>query len=140
MIVTFFGHRDTPPCIRSSLHDTLVPLIEKENADLFYVGNHGNFDHIALSVLRSLKDTYPHIRVCIVLAYMPHRQNFPSDVETLLPARSVQGPPRFAIENRNCWMLANSDTVITYVTRSFGGAAKFKERAITAGKQVFELS
>lgn len=140
MVVTFFGHRDAPPWIRASLRDTLVSLIEKENATLFYVGNHGDFDRIALSVLRSLKSIYPHIRFCMVLAYMPHQQNFPPDVETLLPAQSVQSPPRFAIENRNCWMLENSDTVITYVTHSFGGAVKFKERAIAAGKRVFELS
>ena len=140
MTVTFFGHRDTPQWICKPLYNLLASLIEQENADLFYMGNHGSFDRIALSVLRSLKKTYPHIRFYVVLAYLPHQYDFPPDVETLLPTQSVEALPRFAIEKRNNWMLSNSDTIISYVTHTFGGAAKFKERTIAAGKRVFELA
>ena len=48
-------------------------------------------------------------------------------------------PPRFAIDYRNKWMIDHSD-VITYVRRSFGGAAKSKTLAAKKNKTVIELS
>ena len=36
-------------------------------------------------------------------------------------------------------MLTKSDTVVTYVTCSFGGAAKMKQKAIQKGKRIIEI-
>ena len=48
--------------------------------------------------------------------------------------------PRFAIAFRNRWMIKKSDYVVTYVTRSFGGAYKFKTLSVTKNKTVIEIS
>ena len=43
---TFFGHRDTKKEIEPIIKSTLIELIEKNNVNIFYVGNNGNFDMI----------------------------------------------------------------------------------------------
>ena len=59
---------------------------------------------------------------------------------TLLPEGIETVPPRFAIEYRNKWMIDHSDIVVTYVTRSFGGAATFRDLAKKKGKIVIDLN
>ncbi|MBP3323137.1 MAG: DUF1273 family protein [Clostridia bacterium] len=71
MTCTFFGHKDTPFDIKDKLKNTLVSLIEKQGAKVFYVGNQGNFDIIVRHILEELKNEYSHIDYTVVLAYMP---------------------------------------------------------------------
>ena len=139
MICTFFGHRDTPPEIKTLLRQVISELIEKQGVRRFYVGNQGNFDAMARSLLAEFEQTHG-IRYEIVLAYLPRQEDPLRDTDhTLLPEGIENVPPRFAIEYRNKWMIAHSDIVITYVTRSFGGAAKFKEMAQKKKRTVIEL-
>lgn len=141
MVVTFLGHHDAPALVRAPLERTLLDLIECEGADKFYIGNNGSFDRIAISVLQKLKTIYPHIHYHVVLAYLPHQaKNADNTFDTLFPAEVATAPARFAIDRRNDWMLQQSDVVITYVVHSFGGAAKFKKKALAAKKRIVELS
>lgn len=55
MTCTFFGHRDTPKSIEPILHNVLTDLIENKKADMFYLGNNGNFDSIVKNNLKILK-------------------------------------------------------------------------------------
>ena len=140
MICTFFGHRDAPPKIKPALRQVLLDLIERQGVQQFYVGNHGSFDAMVHSLLAELEQSHG-IRYEIVLAYLP-RENatlYDSD-HTLLPEGIETVPPRFAIEYRNKWMIDHSDLVVTYVTRSFGGAAKFRNLAKKKGKIVIDLN
>ena len=137
MVCTFFGHADTPDEAQRTLHSSLVDLIENKNVDLFYVGNNGNFDSIVRNELETLSKTYP-IKYFVVLAYMPKYDSMIKN--TILPEGIESHPPRFAIAFRNRWMIKKSDYVITYVTRSFGGAYKFKTLSVTKNKTVIEIS
>ena len=141
MNVTFFGHRDAPNNIEESLREILKNLIEMDGADLFYVGNNGNFDAMVRKTLEALKDKYPHIRCIVVLAYMPTTLDdiFSQYGETLFPEVLENTPPRFAISRRNRWMIEHSNTVVTYVTRTIGGAAQFKESAEKKDKRVINI-
>lgn len=139
MTVTFFGHKDTPETIQPKLEAILVDLIQNRHADLFYVGNHGNFDAIVRKTLMKLKKEHFHIRYAVVLAYFPQKQSFlPS--ETIYPEGMEQTPRRFAICKRNQWMLEQADLVLTYVRRPFGGAAKFKELSEKRKKDIINLA
>lgn len=141
MTITFFGHSDTPTSVGERLYEILLGFICKKGADNFLIGTHGNFDRLALEALKRLKTQYPHIRYTVVLAYMPQgKQEFYDETSTLVPSAVVGVPPRFAIDKRNGFMLDQSDIVITYVVRSWGGAAKFKKMALSRGKHVIELS
>lgn len=136
----FFGHRDTPDEIEPLLHKVLLDLIENKGVKQFYVGNQGNFDTITRSLLVEYEQTHG-IQYEIVLAYFPKKDEGLYDTaHTLLPEGIETVPPRFAIEYRNRWMIDHSDIVITYVTRSFGGAAKFKQLAQQKKKTVIELA
>ena len=140
MTVTFFGHKDTPKEIESTLRTTLVDLIENHGATEFYVGNNGNFDTMVRRQLESLSQTYP-ITYNVVLAYLPTKKSEYDDyTNTILPEGIETAPKRFAISYRNKWMIQQSDVVVTYVTHSFGGAAQFKELAERQGKILIELS
>lgn len=141
MICTFLGHRDTPSSIQPYLLALLRNLIEKEGASRFFVGNQGAFDHMATGILRQLKREYSHICFTIVLAYLPTKQktSYVADCDTLFPEELETSPPRFAIDKRNHWLINRADTVITYVVRSGGNAARFKKLAEKRGKRVINL-
>lgn len=140
MTVTFFGHKDTPKEIEPTLRSTLINLIENHGATEFYVGNNGNFDTMVRRQLEELSHTYT-ITYNIVLAYLPTKKNEYDDLtNTILPEGIEAVPKRFAISYRNKWMVEQSDIVITYVARTYGGAWQFKAMAERQGKTVVELS
>ncbi len=137
MTVTFFGHKDAPHNIKDKIKSILIELIEKENADTFYIGNNGNFDYMAKDCLKEIKKDFPYIKSFTVLAYMPtnsHEEN------TIFPAECGASHPKFAIARRNEWMIANSDIALTYVKHNWGGAWQYKTRALSKGLTVIEIS
>lgn len=142
MVCSFFGHRDTPQKILPALERLVIDLIENQQADMFYVGNQGNFDIMAKKTIKKLQRTYPHITYAVVLAYLPgERKAFDANAayETVYPFGLEAIPPKYAIVKRNRWMIAQSDAVITYVRSSFGGAFQCKAFAEKNGKMVFCL-
>ena len=139
MVCTFFGHRDVPSGVREVLKTLICDLIEKENADTFYVGNQGAFDYMARGVLKELKARYSHINYLVVLAYMPTAKAI-FNADTLYPDGLESVPQKFAILKRNEWLIENSDTVVTYVKYSFGGANKFTDLAEKKNKWVINLA
>ncbi|MBR4888545.1 MAG: hypothetical protein IKU17_05320 [Clostridia bacterium] len=140
MICTFFGHRDAPESIEPVLHDTLLRLIQQENADDFYVGSQGGFDSMVMRVLKKLRVEYPHIRCTVILAYMPLRLGMREGLETIFPDGLERVPQRFAVDRRNRWMIDRADCVVTYVERTVGGAAKYKHLAEQKQKMIIELA
>lgn len=138
MTITFFGHSDAPTSIRPLLQRLLERLIVEEGADRFYVGNHGAFDALVRQCLKAAKQEYPHIDYGIVLAYLTHTNDH--HIPSVYPEGLECVPPRFAICKRNEWMIESSDLVIVYVTRQFGGAARFKEMAERKGRRIINLA
>ena len=136
---TFFGHRDCPEVIKSKLKTTIVDLIEHQGVDMFYVGNHGTFDALVRAALIELIPQYPSVQYAVVLAYMPQEKVCGDCYETIFPEGIETVPRRFAINWRNKWMLRQSDFVVTYVTHSWGGAARFTEMARKRKKIVINL-
>ena len=137
MTCTFFGHRDTSRDVEPLLKEVLLDLINNKKVNRFLVGYQGNFDKMALSVLKEIKKAQPHIVFEVVLAYLTDKIY---DGPTVYPEGLEKVPKRFAISARNNWMIEKSDFVVTCVNRSFGGAAQFKELAIKKGKTIIELT
>ena len=137
---TFFGHRDCIGLSKQKLEEAIEDLILKHGVDLFYVGNEGQFDALVHWVLFAMKKKYPHIRYAVVLAYMP--KNIPGEdySDTILLEGIETVHPKYAIVWRNRWMLQQAGYVITYVTHSWGGAARFAEKAKRQGKRVINLA
>ena len=140
MVCTFFGHKDTPKEIEPILRSTLIDLIENKNANVFYIGNNGNFDNMVRRQLEELSQTYP-ITYSVVLAYLPTKKSeYDDTTNTIYPEGLETIPKRFAISYRNKWMIEQADVVVTYVIHGFGGAAQFKAVAQRLAKKIIELS
>lgn len=119
-----------------------MDLIEHHNVDVFYVGRQGMFDSIVRSVLQELMQLYPHIKYSVVLERIPKRKNefdLNDYSDTMLPEGIENVHPRYAISWRNRWMIKQTEYVVTYVTHSWGGAAKFTETAMHQNKQVINI-
>ena len=134
---TFFGHRECYGLDSQVLQQAIEDLIHK-GANTFYVGNQGQFDSAVYSCLKQLRKKHPHIRVCIVLAYLPTENNEYDDMtDTMYP--EIEGHPKFAIKRRNRWMIDHSDFLLCYINHTWGGAYKFAQLAKHRGKTVINL-
>ena len=127
-----------------ALKRCLEDLIVHYGVTVFYVGNQGAFDSIVRSVLRELAEQYANITYAVVLAYLPSEQKddltqYQNYTDTMYPEGIETVPKRFAIDWRNRWLLKQADYVVTYITHSWGGAAKFAEKAAKSGKRVINL-
>ncbi len=140
MTVTFFGHHDTPLSVRPVLRQTIEHLIIESGADTFYVGNHGNYDHMVARILGELSHDYNYVNCAIVLAYLPPHNTEHLPLPTIYPEGMEETPHRFAICKRNEWMISRSDIVVVYVTQTFGGAARYKRIAEKKGKHVINIA
>ena len=143
MTCTFFGHRYVSQKIEPTLRSTLIDLIENQGVNMFYVGNHGEFDTMVHRVLRELSAKYP-IRYRVVLAYIPEKQDeyqLTDYSDTILPEGIETVIKRFAINYRNKWMIEQSDYVVTYVVHdAASGAAQFKKLAERKGVKVISVA
>ncbi len=142
-VCTFFGHRNITKDIEPILYSTLVDLIENKNVNVFYVGNQGGFDYIVRKNLKILKVDYPHIDYAVVLAYMPSIKDkcvYYGCDDTIYPEEMEKIHPKYAIIERNKWMINVSEYVVTYVKYSSGGAAQFKSLAENMGRTVINLA
>lgn len=143
MVCSFFGHRDVPKSVYTTLVSVIEDLIEKHGDIRFMVGHQGSFDSMVLKALRACKKNHPELRYEVVLAYLPgardEYENYESS-ETVL-ARGIENTPkRYAIVHRNRWMIKESEIVVCYITRSWGGAAQFVEYARRQKKQIINLA
>ena len=136
----FFGHKNTPAEIRPKLIRTISALIEKHGITNYYVGNQGNFDYMVLSVLRELAVSYPKIHYTVVLAYLPDKNSFLTDVNTVYPEGLESVPKRFCIARRNDWLIEHSHYTVCYVTHNTGGAAQFMQKAQRKKRIVINLA
>lgn len=139
-VCTFFGHSECYGLEEKILESAIEELILK-GVDTFYVGNQGCFDSMVLGCLTRLKENHRSISFSVVLAYMP-TQNNEHDFyhgNSIYPEGLEMGPPKFAIERRNKWMISKADFCLCYITHSWGGAHKFVLQAKKKGLTVINL-
>lgn len=141
MVVTFFGHKDTPSAVKPLLEQTVQRLIEENEGITFIVGTHGAFDLMAQSVLKQAARKYPQITCHIVLSYIPiDKDSEQYALPTLVPVGIECVPKRFAISFGNNYTVNECDTVVCYITHDWGGAAQFVNKAEKKGKVIINLT
>lgn len=140
-----FGHRQVYDPISPSLYKILENLIVKENCTVFMTGKSGEFDECFSSALFSLKRSYPHISVILVMPYLSKELNAYKTVyehaydEIVIPEISASAHYKAAIKLRNRWMIDHSDFVISYLFRDFGGAYEAVKYASKQNKNVIDV-
>lgn len=136
MKITFCGHKEVSnsEIVEQWLRQVCADLIV-QGADEFFLGGYGRFNFMCAAVLRDLKKVHPHIRLVLVLPYLNSTMITEGYDESVYPPlESV--PKRYAISRRNEWMVCESDVIVAYVIRGFGGAAKTLEYAHRKKKQI----
>lgn len=139
MTCSLFGHRDAPSSIAAPLTEMIASLIENEHTDRFLVGNQGCFDRMAYQILRG----FPTVDFRVVLAYLPSSRSLDPvyrPEETLYPEGLEDVLPRFAIPERNRWMVDQSDIVLVYCRSSAGGTASILKYAKKKKKKIISLA
>ncbi len=137
---TFIGHKNAPKEIEPILESTLKDLILNKNVAKFYVGTHGSFDYMVQRVLEKLKNQFHWIDYSIVLAYIPEmKEEYKDYSNTIYPDGLEKIPKRYAIIERNKWMIRKSDCLVCYVEHTVSNANNFKEFAEKRGKIVYNL-
>lgn len=137
MSCTFFGSRDTLEQALPSIENAILELIRLGVVD-FYVGNNGNFDHLAQLALIGLRGRY-EIKIHILLAYINEMalSGFQDYTEFCEGLENV--PKRFAICRRNNIMLQKATFVITNAHKSTGNSRTWLSKAIQQGKKIIYI-
>lgn len=138
-ICCFFGHRNAPDSIKPLLEKEIENLIINGVADSFYVGNQGNFDILVYNCLKKLSKKYSNIRFKVLLAY-PNYSNIYEMSDTYYPKRLKNVSDKSAIPIRNNIMIEKSDTVVCFVERNTGGAARYVRAAEIRGLKIINLA
>lgn len=140
-----FGHRDVLENIEQSLTEKIKVLIDNEKVSVFYVGDNGEFDKLFSSAVRRLKITRQHIKLYLVKPYFSntlnknksHYERLYDDV--IIPQELMGRHFKSAITKRNMWMINNSNFVLGYIKRDFGGAFDAIAYAKKCGKMVIDI-
>ncbi len=143
--VSLFGHRDASDLRKweDRLAATIKELIQTKPYVSFLIGRNGHFDEMSASVIKRVqKETgRDNSDITLVLAYTVAVLN---DYEKyydgiLLPDCVCGAHPKAAITLKNRWMVEQSDLVITYISRTTGGAYAAMQYAKKRNKRIVNL-
>ena len=147
MTVSFVGHASINSSVK--LRDEIKRRIcnsINSGFKTFYIGGYGDFDNLCAIACRELKREYKEIEVIYVMPYITLSEQAKAremkeyglcDFFLYPPIEGT--PPRFALSKRNEWMVTNSDLIIAYVNRSYGGAYKSLLAARRKHKQIINI-
>lgn len=139
-----FGHRNVFENISSKLDNAVEEAIA-QGCEIFYTGAMGDFDSLFSFAVRSAKKVYPHIKLIGVKPYFTNDINTDKDYYTalyddiIIPDELAGIHPKAAIKARNRWIIDNSDIVLIYTVRNFGGAYEAKRFAERNGKRLIKI-
>ncbi len=147
--VSFFGHREIDRFreVERQVESLVLKLIDEKDYVDFLVGRNVEFDQIAATTVRRVKEYYRGNSSLIwVMPYetAEYRENkkaydqYYDEVETC--PESDGSFPKAAYQIRNRSMVDRSDLVIFYVTHTHGGAFQTMQYAKSIGKSCINIS
>lgn len=141
MTVSLFGHRKLYGQNKevASRLSTCIDELIKNGATEFFLGDYGELDQLAASVLNKKKVDDPQIRMVLVLPYLDKKIDTKIRYDEFIYPPLEKTPKRYAIVKRNEWMVCNSDAVVVYCMNSYGGAFAALQYAEKQGKRIFRI-
>ena len=136
-----FGHRDVYENISEKINSAVKEAAE-QGCYVFYTGGMGQFDEMFSSAVRQLKRSVPNVRLIYVKPYMTKEINEAGDYlyslydDIVIPIELAGVHYKAAIREHNRYLIRESDVVILYLRREFGGAYDAKRYAESLGKQI----
>lgn len=143
--VSLFGHRDIESL--REIDELLIPrlkeLISSHQFTTFFIGRSGEFDEYAASIIKRLCEVHgkEKAELALVLPYPVSRlDDYDKYYDSIIiPESLATAHPKAAITLRNRRMIDNSDLVIVYVKRKFGGAYEALRYAQRTNKTIISL-
>lgn len=148
----FTGHRDIPilqlPIIKSKLKKTIIEYIEKGYC-YFGAGGAMGFDTLAAQTVLKLKETYPQIKLILVLPCLTQTRGWKeTDVKEYERIKSLadkvvytsQEYTRGCMLKRNRHLVDFSSLCIAYLTKDEGGTAYTVKYAKQNGLNIINLA
>ena len=139
-----FGHRNVFENISDKLDQAIESAIQ-QGCEIFYTGAMGDFDSLFSSGVRRAKNTYPYIKLICVKPYFTNDINTNRDFyaalydDIIIPDELADIHYKAAINARNRWMIDNSDIIVVYTVRNYGGAYDALKYAKRTQKTVFTI-
>ena len=93
---------------------------------------------MAAKSVAEMKEEYDNIQSILVIPYPDRAYDLSFYDSTIYPPLE-KVPPKFAITERNKWMVENSDVLIAYVNHGWGGAAATLEYANCKKKTIINI-
>ena len=149
LTVSFFGHRevDHARTVEQQVELLVSKLIEQNDYVDFLVGRNGDFDQIAASTVRRIKE-YDRGKSSLIWVmpyemaeYLENKRAYEQyyDEVEICP-ESCESHPKAAYQIRNRSMVDRSDLVVFYVTHNHGGAYQTMQYAQRKGKRIINLA
>ena len=140
--VSFIGHREVDDFfyIEEQVYSVVRELICTKEYVEFYVGRNGEFDILVASVIKRVKREIGEHNSSLILvipypvAEMKSYENYYDEVEYPRELHNVHY--KSAITKRNEWLVENSDMLVAYVVRNYGGAMRCLDKAIKRGIEI----
>ena len=111
-----FGHSSAPYSILPKIEQAIEDHYTKYGVTAFYVGNRGQFDSMAATAVRQVKQRHSDIQLFLLLPYHPAERPVQLtdgfDNSYYPPLGNV--PRHLAIVQANQYMVDTTDTVICY--------------------------
>ncbi len=148
MIVLFIGHSALYNCtaLSEKVKKVILEHIPPHIKPIFYCGGYGDFDHLCAHICRSLRENNFNCEIVFITPYITQTQQkkIKYFIDTKLYDSVIYPPlehiqPRFAISERNKWMIEQADLIISHVTHSFCGAYKGLEYARKRSKNIINI-
>lgn len=139
-----FGHRNVFENIVDRL-DSVVEAVIQQGCDVFYSGAMGDFDSLFSSTVRKAKKKHPHIKLICLKPYFTNDINTDRDYynamydDVIIPPEIIGAHYKAAIKERNRWIIDNSDVVLVYFVRDYGGAFDAMKYALKKKKYVIKV-
>ena len=140
--VSFIGHRevDNFVLVEEQIYSIVQELITTKEYVEFYVGRHGEFDILVASVIKRAKREIDENNSSLILvipypvAEMETYEDYYDEVK--YPKELYKIHYKSSITKRNEWLVKNSDMLVAYVVRDYGGAAHCLNKAIERGIKI----
>lgn len=147
MIVAFCGHSDYSGN-RNDEYEIIKILKSKaqDNKCELFLGQYGGFDGFALNCAKKLKECYTDTKLIFVTPYIyPEYKKIndeyaKKDFDEIIYPELENVPPRYAILQRNKWIVSKADVLICYITHKYGGAYKMYIEAKRKNKEIYNIS
>ncbi len=134
-----FGHATTRYDALPAIEEAAERHYKQHGIRIFIVGNRGNFDKLATTAIKHLKQMHSDIALLLLLAYHPGER--PVDLSVGFDGSyypPLEGVPRpYAIVKANQHMVDTADTIICYVKRT-GNTRNLLDYATRKGKTSIE--